>query len=897
MHSRGAPQPPRHWSLLARLLIRGEQGQDIRNDIDASFGRDVERGLDLVAARRRYARNVVGSAWSVLAAGLSGLVAHGVLGDIRIGFRMLARQPLLTMVAMLALGLGIPAALTVHHALDVLFGPLPVPEGERVMGLRYWGLEEGRARGASVHDYALWSESLESFQALGAARPFAATVRAGDGGAPPVRAAEVTASTFDLLRATPLLGRVFSESDEIRDGPEVILISEELWSSRFAGDPDIVGRDVRVGARQHTVVGVMPSSFEFPDGNDVWLPLRADPAEYSVGEGPGLWVYGRLDDEVDAEEARREMELVTTRAAADDPARLARTIGEVVDMPVLFFGDNDIRGSAPIVIVQSVMLLLLLLVCGNVGTLLLARTVSRSGELCIRTALGASRFRIVTQLFIEALVLSVAATGFGLLLMQGFILFLTRTMEPTGLIPYWVDPSLTLRIAFLALGLAVLSAAVAGVIPALKATGRKVQADLQQAAARGASLRFGFGSTVLIVAEVVLAVGFLAMGSVLVRSVFQNTEGTLGFDPERYVNVWLRVSRPEDGGSTRAVDDDAFDVRVRQTQLEVLERLRTEQGVVGVGLGLHHPGSEGALRTVVIESPSGSEARPATRFWEARVGVEYLRGLHRPLLAGRYFTDADLEATTGARPVIVNTSLVEEALNGRSAVGLRFRLAGRGDVAAEYGEWFEIVGVVGPFGMFTLNPTRDAGYYLPVAAGAAREMGYLVEVAGEPEAFLPRFRALAAEVDPEATTAGFVLADGMRRESGVLRGLSSTMVLIAAVAFLLAVTGLYALMSFTVSQRTREIGIRVALGARPSDIVLAVARRAAAQLSLGLILGAGLGWLLLGMFMEQELAVQVSKPMTLAATVACAALVGAAACLKPTLRGLRIRPTEALGEL
>jgi ABC-type antimicrobial peptide transport system permease subunit len=146
-------------------------------------------------------------------------------------------------------------------------------------------------------------------------------------------------------------------------------------------------------------------------------------------------------------------------------------------------------------------------------------------------------------------------------------------------------------------------------------------------------------------------------------------------------------------------------------------------------------------------------------------------------------------------------------------------------------------------------------------------------------------------------TEGFALADGMRRESRVLRGLFSTMVLIAAVAFLLAVSGLYALMSFTVSQRTREIGIRVALGARPSDIVLAVARRAAAQLSLGLILGAGLGWLLLGMFMQQELAVQVSKPMTLAATVACAALVGAAACLRPTLRGLRIRPTEALGEL
>jgi predicted permease len=882
---------------LARLLIRGEQGEDIRHDIDRSFAREVKRGLDLVAARRRYARNVLGSAWSVLAAGLSGFVAHGVLGDFRVGLRMLARQPLLTLVAMLALALGIPAALSVNHALDVLFGPLPVPEGERVMGLRYWDLEEGAARGASVRDYELWSESLESFEALGAARSFTANVRAGDGGAPPVRAAEVTASTFDLLRATPLLGRMLSEADEAPDGPEVILIGEDLWASQFAADPDIVGRDVLVGTTRHTVVGVMPSSFEFPDGNDVWLPLWADPAEYPAGEGPRLWVYGRLADGADVEDAMREIELVTARAAADDPARLERVVGEVVDMPVLFFGDTDIRASAPIVIVQSVMLLLLFLICGNVGTLLLARTVSRSGELSIRAALGASRLRIVTQLFVEALVLTVCAAGVGLLLMEAVIYFLARTVEPFGLLPYWVDPHLTPRIGCLALGLAVLSAAVAGVIPALKATGKKVQANLQQVAARGATLRFGLGSTALIVTEVVLSVGFLAMGSVLIRSVFQSTEGDLGLDPERYVNVWLSVSRPEEGGSTPAIDDEAFDVRVRQTQVEVLERLRSEQGIVGVGLGLHHPASEGALRNVVVESPSGSETRSATRFWESRVGVEYLRGLNRPVLAGRYFTDADLQQTTGVRPVIVNTRFVEEALNGRNPVGVRFRLAAQGDAAAEDEEWFEIVGVVGPFGMYTLNPTRDAGYYLPVAPGAANPMGYLVEVAGEPEAFLPRFREIAAEVDPEAMTEGFALADGMRRESRVLRGLFSAMVLIAAVAFLLAVTGLYALMSFTVSQRTREIGIRVALGARPSDIVFAVARRAAAQLGLGLILGAGLGWLLLGTFMQQELAVQVSRPLTLAATVACAAVVGTVACLKPTLRGLRIRPTEALGEL
>jgi predicted permease len=724
-----------------------------------------------------------------------------------------------------------------------------------------------------------------------------ANVRSEDAGAPPVSAADVTASTFDLLRATPLLGRVFSEADEVRDGPAMILISEDLWASRFAGDPDIVGSIVRVGTRQHAVVGVMPSRFRFPDDNDVWLPLRADPVDYPIGEGPTLRVYGRLADDIDVEDARREMERVTARAAAADPVGLERVVGEVVDMPVLLFGDNDIRSSPAIVVVQSVMLLLLLVVCGNVGTLLLARTVSRTAEISIRTALGASRARIITQLFIEALVLSVCATGLGLLLMQGFVLFTTRTMEPFGIIPYWVDPNLTPRIVFLALGLAVISGAVAGVVPALKATGRKVQANLQQAATRGASVRFGFGSTVLIVTEVILSVGFLAMGSVMIRSVFRNTEGSLGFDPERYVMAWLRVSRPEDGGSGQTAADAAFDVRVRETQMEVLERLRAEEGVVGVGLGLHHPGSEGAFRSLVIEAPSGTETRPAMRFYEVRVGVEYLRGLDRPVLAGRDFTNADLERASGARPVIVNTSFVEQALNGRNSVGLRFRYAGRDDVAPEDEEWFEIVGVVGPFGMNTLNPTRDAGYYLPLAPGDANPIGYLVEVAGDPDSFLPRFRAIAADVDPEAMTEeGYLLADGLRGESRLLRGLFSAMVLIASVAFLLAVAGLYALMSFTVSQRTREIGIRVALGAPTWGIVSTVARRAGLQLAVGLVLGAGWGWLLLGTFLQQELAVQVSRPLTLAATVACAAAVGVLGCMSPILRGLRIQPTEALRE-
>lgn len=890
------PRPPRFWSLVARVLVRGAQREDIRDDLDRSHARDLEHGLSRRVADRRYRSNVLGSVWSTLAAGLRGFVTHGTLLDFKLGVRMLGRQPLLTAVSMLALGLGIPASLVVTHVFDVMSRPLPVWQGDRLMGIRYWNLERGAARRASAQDYEYWKESLSSFQSVGAARSYQTNVRAGEADAPPVAGAEVTASTFDMLRATPLLGRVLSRADEAAGAPDVILIGEDLWTARFAADPAIVGRVVRVGAAEHTIVGVMPSGFRFPSDDDVWLPLRVASADDPMDQGPELLVYGRLADGVSAEDAQGEMDLVTARAAADDPARLERLTGEVVDMPALLLGDSTASNLPALVILQSAMIVLLLIICGNVGTLLLARTASRATEISIRTALGASRIRIVTQLFIEALVLSLTATGLGLLAMEAVARVLARLLRPYGIIPYWVDPTLTPRTVFLALGFAILSATAAGVVPALKATSRKIRDNLRSAEA-GSTVRFGRGSTALIVTEVVLSVGFLAVGSVMIRSVFQSTESTLGFEPARYVSASFRMPPAGTAALGDGTADEAYGLRVEAAQREVLNRLRTERGVVGAALAIHHPAVEGPFRRLVLESAAAEEVRLPQQVYEARVGVGYFSELGRPILAGRDFSEADLDETSGPRAVIVNTGFVRDELGGQNAVGLRFRYAGQVDATPESEEWFDIVGVVGPFGMNTLNPSHDAGYYLPIAPGGTEEARYLVEVAGEPNAFIPRFRAIVADVDPEATAEAQSLASFMRTESRVLRGLFSFIVFLAGVAFLLAVAGLYALMSFTVSQRTREIGIRTALGARASDIVATVARRAALQFGIGLTLGAGWGWFLLGQFTQQEIAVPTSKPLTLAVTLGCTALVGVVACLRPTLRGLRIQPTEALRDL
>lgn len=894
-------RPPRLLRFLVRLLIRGRDASWIVSDLDASFARDMQRGLGRGRAIRRYVWNVMGSVWSVWTAGLRRLATRGIGLDARLGVRMLLKQPLLTGVAMLALGLGIPASLSMHHFTRMLRSPLPVPEGERVMGIRHWDRETSDPVLSSVHDLERWRASLGAFASIGAARSYMLNVYAGEPGPPPVRGSEVTASTFDVLRAAPLLGRVFGPADEVVGASDVVILGEDLWASRFARDPEIVGRTVRVGRREHTVIGVMPSEFRFPFGEDVWLPLRLRPADHPLGEGPGLLVYGRLADGVTWEEAGTEMALVTARQASDHPELYEQRVGEVVEMPILLVMRDAFSFTDPDLLVgQVVIAVLLLIVCGNVGILMLARTATRMSELSIRTALGASRARIVAQLFVEALILALLATGLGLLVAEGVARALMRPLRTIEILPYWMDLGLDTGIVLTALGLAAFCAVLAGVTPALKVTGRHVQTNLQRLAAGTSSVRFGLASTLLIVAEVVTSVGFLAMGGVLVGSMFQDREGRLGFEPEQYYQGTLRLPREAAAGTSGDPDEDDAarpDGTSGGIADEVLRRLLADGDVRGAGIGVDMLGAMPGGEYIALEVEGEGAQMHSVR--ETVVDVDYFSGLDRTILAGRDFAEADLEAErddSGRRaPVIVNTSFVEQTLGGRSPIGQRFRPFVSPQFDPGNRMWFEIVGVVGPFGMNPRNPGRDAGFYRIAPIDELRPTRFLVHVEGEAVEFGSRFREIVASVDPEATLeTAMPVSEVMATESNLYRLVAVLQLALAGIAFLLSVSGLYALMSFTVSQRTREIGIRTALGARAASIVSMIGRRAALQLGVGVALGGVLAWILLDEITGEASIVDVNIPLTVAITMVAALLVGAAACASPTLRGLRIQPGEAL---
>jgi putative ABC transport system permease protein len=713
-------------------------------------------------------------------------------------------------------------------------------------------------------------------------------VHSPEGRAADVRGAEVTASVFSILRVPPLLGRTLLPSDEIEGAPDVVVVSSDLWESRFASDPEIVGKTIGIGRRPHTVVGVMPDGFYFPFDDHLWLPLRADPSDYAVGSGPDLVVIGRLADGVSVAEASAELEAVGARLRGEWPDTHASLRPEARSFGVLFVGDV---GGREMMVVQLISFALLAIACGNVGTLILARTATRMSEISVRTALGASRMRILSQLFAESLVLAIAATAVGLVLAQIVVNGVANRLVE-GELPYWIDLDLTPRIIFIAFGLSSACAVVAGVIPAIKTTGPRIQRNLQ-AHGRGPTVRFGAFTTALTVAEVAVSVTFLCFGAAAFESFVGNRSADPLLDVDRYLVARLRTPWVEPSAAESNTYERAFQVRATANQDELVARLARDGAVRHVAMGASLPGTGHATRWVVLDGAGEETAVPVQG---GRVHVDYFRGLGIEVLQGRAFTSADVEAPDryDRRSVVVNDQFVRKVLGGVDAVGrlIRFTDPNPGEPPEPY----EIVGVVETFGTNLLDPDDAAAVYHPLTSADIHPMPFIIELDGDPTAFIPRLRSIAASIDPDAIVENPRPVAELVAQSLLERRTVTFFVLsLSIVGMLLAATGLYALMSFTVSQRTREIGIRSALGADAKDVVTTIARRACAQLLTGVALGSVVGWRFVRTNAGTTFA--VDSELGLVTGVAVAVIVfSALTCLPPIRRGLRIQPNEALRE-
>ncbi|HEU0079237.1 MAG TPA: ABC transporter permease, partial [Longimicrobiaceae bacterium] len=436
----------------------------------------------------------------------------GGLGlDFRLGGRMLVKYPGLTLVGGFAMAFAIWAgAITFVMGGQFLHPTLPLPGGERVVQIHSWDASANEEEQRVLADFLVWRGALRSVTDLGAYRDVSLNLIVGRDAGPPVNAAEITASAFRIAPDAPLQGRTLVPADERPGAPPVVVLGHEVWRKRFAGDPGVVGRSVQLGEVYATVVGVMPEGFGFPVSHEMWTPLRPDALAPAPREGPGVTVFGRLAPGATLEGAQAELAAFGRRAAAATP-ETHRHLQPHVTPYTSYFPQNS-SDLLALLSINVFVVMLLVLICSNVALLVFARAASREGELVVRSALGASRGRLVAQLFAEALVLGAVAAAVGLgaadfALRQWGVEFLEINYGP---LPFWFDVRLSPTAVLYAGGLTLLGAAIAGVVPARKIT-RGLGTRLKQGTAGGGGVRFGGVWTAVIVTQVAFTVAFPLM--------------------------------------------------------------------------------------------------------------------------------------------------------------------------------------------------------------------------------------------------------------------------------------------------------------------------------------------------------------------------------------------------
>jgi putative ABC transport system permease protein len=819
------------------------------------------------------------------------------------GPELLARYPGLTAIAVVALSVAIGGGAAYLEFVNELVRPtLPGRDGQRIVGIQNWDLATGSPDHRSLRHFVRWRETLTSLDLIGAAITLERNLITEDGRSEAARGVEISASAFRLFATPALLGRGLVQDDERLGAPPVVVLGQDLWRARFDSDPAVVGRTVRLGAAAHTVVGVMPAGFGFPLNHSLWLPLRIDASGLQRSDGPSLRVFGRLADGVAIEAAEAELTAIASRDV-DDAARAGRMLRPQIKPYVASMWSSIKDGQLQIAILYSVNLFFIALlgVCGaNVATLVFARTATREAEITVRTALGASRTRIVGQLFAEALVLASVAAGVGLAaasfgLRWGRTTWLaTATGAPA---PFWWNDELSTETLFYAGGLALLAAVMVGVVPALKATGPHMQARLKHAAAGGTGMRFGGIWTGVIVTQIALTVLFLlsvvSIGWNLYASGYRSA--VTSFPREHFVSVRLEMDRDDSPGASASDAQASYRARFRRTYQELEQRLLAEPGVVGVTYATAFPGLKHG--EFFVEIQGFEPPRPAHGpLWvrTATVGANVFATLGVPIIAGRAFTPADEELD---RPVaIVDQTFVQEVMGGSDPIGRWVRQPQNSENDAP-GPWYEIVGVVRDLSIAEDKTSEDAVLYRPAVTGSTPGLRLAVHVNGDAVAFAPRLRSVAASVDPTLRLYDILRMDQFDEADRLtfqffLRALA----IVSVVALLLSTAGVYSLMSFTVTRRTREIGIRTAVGADRRQILTGIFSRAFSQVGLGIAAGSVPGTLLVA-FGAPEVARGSGEAMAAAAFTLVAAFmfsVALLACVGPARRVLRIRPTDAL---
>jgi putative ABC transport system permease protein len=912
-------------SLAARLrsLFNGARNNDLDAEMQAEFAHHMElRTRDLVHAgmspedAARQARVEFGGTYNYKEVGREarGLRWFDALRiswlDIKLGARMIYRYPGLTIIGGVAMGVAIALGAGVLGVIALMNDPeIPLDEGDRIVGIQVWSITSFNAERRIAYDLATWKSELKTVRDVGAFRSAVRAIGANDARAEPGRGAEMSASGFRVARVKPMLGRYLVDEDERIGAPLVVVLGHEIWSGRFASDSAIVGKSVKIGGVPHVVVGVMPEGFAWPINYNLWLPLRLE-ANVVPRQGPVLYAFGRLAPDVTLEDARTEVAGLGDRTAKASPKTHQRLRARIMPFPHSWFELDSPETVLVQRAAQVAVTLLLVIICVNIAILVYARTATRQGEIAVRSALGASRSRIVAQLVGEAMVLATIGAAVGLTLISVIAAQADTILIETGataVIPFWFEIGVSPATIGFLVALAVFASLIIGVVPALQVTGRRVQSNLQRLAGGHASLRMGKMWTSLIIVEVAITVAILPSSAFMAQKSLEAMMTGHGFPAEEILMAELSVNREQNEAGARE-EDTLYTRRATQLRYEVMRRLQADPNVAGVSFSAGIPGSESSGRIELDNLPVkylyGSDGESRWARWSdemrvvrfADVDASFFDALAVTPIMGRTFKPGD--AAPRANVAVVNRTFVDSIFQGGSPIGRRFRELGNPGMGADSayrGQWQEIVGVVPDVPAMVDYERPKAVWYSP--ARNIEPATLLIHVRGEgtdPVTFAARLRAITTEVDQGMFLRRVQpLDEGLWKTHLPMRLMTSALIAVALSVLFLSAAGLYALMSVIVTQRRREIGIRIALGADQRRVLTGIFSRAALQvgagIAIGLVIAGGVLWVGGGEMRSFNMIILPAVSLFMLA-------VGALAALGPARRGLAIQPSTVLKE-
>jgi len=800
--------------------------------------------------------------------------------DLRYGARMLLKNPGLTLIAVITLALGIGANTAIFSVVNaVLLRPLPYPDADRLVILSTNEEKDGALGNTGYATFVDWRERSRSFERMVVIRSWGGALT-GQGEPEVIRGLRVSADYFRLLGANPALGRDFRVEEDRPATRFVVVISHSLWQRRFNSDPQAVGKQLILSDQPFTIVGVMPPGFtdllaaNFHEAAEVWAPIGYDITQpFACRSCQHLRAIARLKPDVTLAQARTEMSAIMNVMAREHPKIYATPAIGVARLQDQFTG--AIRPALYLLLVAVG--LVLLIACANIANLLLARAGGRAKEMAIRVALGANRLRIVRQLLLESLLLSLAGAFAGLLLALRGTELLT-SLSPAKMLQ--LQPVTTdARVLGFTLLVSLLTGLLFGLAPAWQAARQDAQLALTESAKSSPGKRQRRLRESFVVAEIVFALALLIGAGLLIRSFARVLDTKPGFESHNLLTMMISAS------SAKKYSDTA---QVSAFYSEAIKRIEALPGVEATGIVSNLPfgGNMDMSGFHVEEKPL---ANPADAPSAERYGIspDYPRAMGIPLLRGRGFTEQD----NAHAPLValINRTAAQRIWPNEDPLGKRIRLGAIDDPLRS------VVGIVGDVNHYDLETAPELQAYVPHAQWTDSYMQLVVRASAEPGALTGPVRQVIHALDPDApiykvtTMRQLVSASVAPRRFTLL-----LLVGFAAVALLMAAIGLYGVMAYSVAQRTREIGIRVALGARRADVLRLVVGQGLRLVALGVALGLMAALALTQLMKKFLFEVSATDPVTFAGIALLLALVSLLACWIPARRAATVDPMVAL---